>query len=226
MSGSPFTLADQVRAALASHGLLVRGILHPADPPQLTDGAPAASILLVGHAGSSLWPAFTEWQAKDEGGPDPLDRWSKAVIQPLAESFGATAWFPSDPPYQPFQRWAMEAEGLKASPLGILIHPQFGLWHGYRAALGFATRIENDLPSVAGPHPCDSCAEKPCLTTCPVGAVSPERFDVAACRAFLPVQADHLCLESGCLARAACPVGAAYRYDPAQLRFHMAALKL
>ena len=34
------------------------------------------------------------------------------------------------------------------------------------------------------------------------------------------------CMLSGCLARAACPVGAAYRYNGAQLRFHMAALSL
>jgi hypothetical protein len=33
-------------------------------------------------------------------------------------------------------------------------------------------------------------------------------------------------MASGCLARAACPVGAGYYYEAAQLRFHMAALSL
>ena len=30
----------------------------------------------------------------------------------------------------------MRAEGLKPSPLGVLVHPDFGLWHGYRGAIG------------------------------------------------------------------------------------------
>ena len=55
---------------------------------------------------------------------------------------GGTAWFPSEKPWQPFQQWAMRAEGLKASPLGVLIHPDYGLWHGYRGAIGFAARME------------------------------------------------------------------------------------
>ena len=36
----------------------------------------------------------------------------------------------------------MRAEGLKPSPIGILMHPQFGLWHAYRGALLFDVEIE------------------------------------------------------------------------------------
>ena len=30
------------------------------------------------------------------------------------------------------------------------------------------------------PHPCDSCDDRPCLASCPAGAVSDDPFDVAA----------------------------------------------
>ena len=220
-----------IRAALEPHGLFLRGFVNfAADEtvPRLADGRPAGSVLLIGNIGSSLWPAFSRWRGErpDGGGGDPLDDWSKAVIRPVAAAARATAWFPSDPPWQPFQQWAMHAEGLKASPLGILIHPVYGLWHGYRGALGFAERIE-DEPFAARPHPCDGCRDKPCLSICPAGAVQAETFDVPACRTHLRTpEGQGGCMRAGCLARAACPVGAGYRYDEAQLRFHMAALSL
>lgn len=220
-----------IRAAFEPHGLFLRGFVNFSGEeaaPRLADGRSAASVLLIGNIGSSLWPAFSRWRAAqpDRGGGDPLDAWSKAVIGTVAASVEATAWFPSDPPWQPFQQWAMRAEGLKASPLGILIHPVYGLWHGYRGALGFAERIEAE-PFLRQRHPCDDCREKPCLAPCPAGAVRAETFDVPACRSHLRgPEGQAGCMPSGCLARAACPVGAQYRYDEAQLRFHMAALSL
>ena len=220
-----------IRAALEPHGLFLRGVVNfngGEAAPELADGRPAAGVVLVGNIGSSIWPAFSRWrdEAPDRGGSDPLDTWSKETIRPVAASAAATAWFPSDPPWQPFQQWAMRAEGLMASPLGILIHPVYGLWHGYRGALGFAEPVEGDAAPRA-PHPCDCCPQKPCLATCPAGAMRQEGFDVRACRDHLrSPQGQAGCMTSGCLARAACPVGASYRYDEAQLRFHMAALSL
>jgi hypothetical protein len=222
---------DMIRAALEPHGLFLRGSVNFSESeavPALSDGSRAASAVLIGNIGSSLWPAFSRWREDkpDRGGSDPLDTWSKEVIGTIAATAKATTWFPSDPPWQPFQQWAMRAEGLKASPLGILIHPIYGLWHGYRAALGFAERIEH-VSAVAVAHPCDHCPDKPCLTTCPAGAVRPPVFDVPTCREHLrSAEGQGGCMGSGCLARAACPVGAAYRYNESQLHFHMAALSL
>ena len=224
-------MLEEIRAALEPHGLFLRGFVNFSGSelaPVLENGRPAASVLLVGNIGSAFWPAFSGWRAAqpDHGGADPLDTWSKAVLRPIATGRNATVWFPSDPPWQPFQQWAMRAEGLKASPLGMLIHPVYGLWHGYRGALGFAERVDAVLPDVQQ-HPCDLCPDKPCLTTCPAEAVRAEVFDVAACRAHLRMpEGQGGCMVSGCFARAACPVGTAYRYNDAQLRFHMAALSL
>ncbi|WFU10871.1 4Fe-4S dicluster domain-containing protein [Rhizobium sp. CB3090] len=229
MSGGS-VIVSELRAALAPHGVFIRGIISfdEGEGPLLADGMPARSVILLGNIGGSIWEPFSRWRQASEnsGHTDPLDEWSKAIIKPLASAFEATAYFPSDPPWQPFQRWAMQAEGLKASPLGILIHPDYGLWHGYRGALGFAGTIEEDGPGRIAAHPCDHCAEKPCLTACPVDAITSVGFDVAACRSHLQTDAGKTgCMIGGCLARNACPVGSAYRYSPAQLAFHMAALR-
>ncbi|WP_047455426.1 ferredoxin [Rhizobium rhizogenes] len=228
MSGSP--MIGKLRAALGAHGVFVRGVVcfDEGEGPLLHDGTPARSVILLGNIGGSIWQPFSHWRQLPEnaGRRDPLDDWSKVVIQPIAAAFSATAYFPSDPPWQPFQRWAMQAEGLKASPLGILIHPEYGLWHGYRGALGFADAIETGEPVVATAHLCDHCAEKPCLTACPVDAVTSGGFDVVGCRSHLGTDAGLAgCMTGGCLARNACPVGANYRYSSAQLAFHMAALQ-
>ena len=225
-------LTDEIEAVLAPYGLHPRGVARFADGaggPLLDDGQAARVVLLIGNIGGSMWQAFSNWRALEgnRACADPLDHWSKQVIGDLAAKTGATAYFPSNPPYQPFQRWAMSAEGLRPSPLGILIHPEFGLWHGYRGALGFAEDIfEREKASVnAPPHPCDDCTGRPCLAACPVAAVTADRFDVAACRQFLASEAGREgCMDKGCLARAACPVGSHYRYPEGQLRFHMKAL--
>ena len=223
--------SETIRAALRPHGLFLRGLVNftaGEAAPALGDGRPAACVALIGNVGSSIWPHFRAWQdgAPDRGGADPLDAWSKAAIGPISVALGATAYFPSDPPWQPFQQWAMRAEGLRASPLGILIHPVYGLWHGYRGALAFADAIETE-GEVAGPHPCDGCRDRPCLNRCPAGAVTAAGFDVAGCRGYLGTEAGReACMIAGCLARNACPVGAVHRYCDDQLRFHMAALRL
>ncbi|MBB3452828.1 ferredoxin [Rhizobium sp. BK313] len=223
-------IVGELRAALAPHGVFVRGIVSfgEGEGPALADGTPARSVILLGNIGGSIWQPFSRWRQSSEnaGRNDPLDDWSKAIIRPVAAAFDATAYFPSDPLWQPFQRWAMQAEGLKTSPLGILIHPDYGLWHGYRGALGFADVIEDDERGMVVAHACDHCAEKPCLTACPVDAITLTGFDVAGCRSHLRTDAGKAgCMTGGCLARNACPVGTGYRYSQAQLAFHMAALR-
>lgn len=223
------SIVRKLRAALGVHGVFARGSVwfDEGEGPLLQGGTPARSVILLGNVGGSIWQPFSRWRQLPENVDclDPLDDWSKAIIQPIAAALGATAYFPSDPPWQPFQRWAVQAEGLKASPLGILIHPEYGVWHGYRGALGFADAIEVGEPAVAASHPCDRCVERPCMTACPVDAVTSGGFGVADCRSYLRMDAGQAgCMASGCLARNACPVGASYRYSPVQLAFHMAAL--
>ena len=165
-----------------------------------------------------MWEAFSPNIGAER---NPLDRWTKKVIDPIAEKFDARAIYPFGADVPPFQRWALRAETVYPSPLGILIHPEYGLWHAYRAALLFPERLELPLRSTA-PSPCDTCADKPCLSACPVGAFNGTTYDLGACAAHLATSRQ-TCLESGCRARDACPVGEEWRYAEAQTRFHMAA---
>jgi hypothetical protein len=209
----------RIGEALAAHGLIPRGgFVFGNDEP-----APARTVLLVGNAGADYWPHFSRWREGQPAGlADPLDTWSRKVLGDIASRFAARAVSPSDRPFAPFQQWAMRAEGLRASPLGILMHPRYGLWHAFRGALLFDREIV--LPPVASVrHPCETCADRPCLRACPVEAFSPSGFAYEACRAHVRGPKGAACREGGCLARNACPVGADHRYPADVQAFHQAA---
>jgi ferredoxin len=177
---------------------------------------------LVGNVGSSVWPSFSE-HALAAVELHPLDRWSAEVVGAAGAELGAEACFPfGGPPYLPFQRWARKADTVFPSPIGPLIHPEYGLWHAYRGALLFAERLQF-AERRARAHPCDDCAEKPCLSTCPVDAFKTGAYDVPACTRHIDAAVGRSCIEEGCLARRACPVGQEHLYDAAQAEFHMTA---
>jgi hypothetical protein len=212
-----------IEAALRARGLVPRGAFHPEPPdcvPPLSGGRAAATLVLAGNVGGSMWDAF---RRERPAGGDPLDRWSGEALGAIARALGAAALLPGGPPpHLPFQRWAMRAEPVHRSPLGILIHPDYGLWHAYRGALAFAERLALP-PADRRESPCDRCAERPCLGACPVDAFTPRGYDDAGCAAHVSSPAGGECLDRGCLARRACPIGAAHRYGAEQQRFHMAA---
>lgn len=202
---------------LEPYGLILRGGFHPEHDE--VGFAGALTMILVGNAGPVMWSAFAP---EIDGGPDPLNRWTERVIAPVAKQLGAEVRYPFGQPYWPFQQWAQRAEGLRQSPLGLLIHPEYGLWHAYRAALLLPERIALPTLGPVAPHPCELCIEKPCLRACPVGAFSPAGYHVPACASHLATS-QGLCAEGGCHARDACPVGTEWRYPPEQIRFHMEA---
>ncbi len=216
---------DDIAAALAGHGLLARGGFHPGAADDVP-GRPA-TIVLAGNAGPAMWRAF-ERERRDEA--DPLDSWTRRVLERIAAKLGATALFPfAGPPWLPFQRWAMRAEAAFASPIGLLIHPDHGLWHAYRGALAFRERLALPGRDARG-RPCDDCPDKPCLTSCPVGAFtapkgadSHDYFCIPACVGYLKEEAGKDCLNQGCKARRSCPIGKSSYYGEAQATHHMTA---
>ena len=132
-------------ARAAAVGLSVRGAFHPsADEAQqlsimaATDG----TCVLLGFTGGVQWPCFASSVEATDGIPDPLDRWSRRLIGALAWEFGAGEVYPSGQPRVPFQRLAARAESVHPSPIGLLIHREWGLWHAYRGALLFHARFE------------------------------------------------------------------------------------
>ena len=85
------------------------------------------SGLLVGNAGSSLWASFSSSSEASDGMRDPMNRWTERLVNEIALELGADARFPFGETIWPFQAYAKAATGMKQSPIGLLIHPEFGL---------------------------------------------------------------------------------------------------
>lgn len=213
MSARADELRTEVQGLFASSGMMPFGWF------KLDDGRPA---LLIGNIGSSLWQAFSRSAEFVDGSPNPLDRWTTEIVEPVASELGAEARYPFGEPRWPFQAYAKAATGMNNSPLGLLIHPQYGLWTALRALLVFKGGFDVPTHHVDW-HSCDRCVEKPCLQVCPVDAFGPDGYDWQGCKAHVASPQGKICLGGGCLARRACPVGAEYAYEEAHQAFHMAA---
>lgn len=212
----------QLAKAVQHAGFRLCGGFNPEprdDVPSPWADMPIRTVFLVGNAGPTMWKRF---QMERTDAENPLDSWCRSELTALASQFGAHPRFPFQRPYLPFQRWLMRSEPCHASPLGILVHPRFGLWHAIRGALLFARDIGVPTQSDEG-SPCQNCPGRPCLFACPVAAFSSGSYDVPRCAGHLrsPEGAD--CMSLGCRARRACPLGKESRYSPEQAAFHMAA---
>jgi hypothetical protein len=216
---------DILRTRCQAAGLAWRGAFHPGPEdavPFFADGHAVGTLVLLGFAGRQQWEVFTKSPEYADGHPDPLDRWSRRIIDSLAPSDGAAFYPFGGPPWLPFQRWAARAEPVHVSPLRILIHPDWGLWHSYRGAIALLPRLPLPVPP-AQTSPCEACIDKPCLRGCPVQAVSLTGFDGSACLEHIATKSGAACRE-GCLARRSCPVASSHRYGADQARFHLKAL--
>lgn len=218
--GRAATFASLEAKANERH-LTVLGGFHPTP----ADGAPhtCKTLLMLGPDEPGFWPAFQGSPESRDGLPDPMDRWSRRVIDLWAAEIGATAVYPfGGPPFAPFFRWAERTGRIKASPIRLLVHDVAGLMVSFRGALAFGEHIALPAPPAA---PCPTCTAKPCLTACPVAAFDGTSYDVEACKDYLATPDGSDCTEQGCKARRACPVSAAYPRLAAQSAFHMKAFK-
>ena len=186
------------------------------------DGLPAGfeTLVLLGPQEPGFWAHVIATPEFADGRPDPLDRWSRRVIGRLACTLGGKARFPfGGPPYAPFIGWALRSGRAWVSPVGLLVHDVAGLMVSYRGAI--ALREQLTLPSPPA-RPCDGCADKPCLSACPVGALGASgAYDLGACHGFLDKPDGADCLNAGCRVRRACPVSQACGRVAAQSAHHM-----
>ena len=146
---------ETVLAAVSRTGLVPRGALPLEEKERRGALADVGTIVLAGMAGRDGWGAFAASAEALDGLDHPLDRWSRRLIEGLARDLGALALFPfGGPPFWPFQQWARRAEPVHPSPIGLLIHPVYGLWHSYRGALAFHEALDVPEPAAA-PSPCE-----------------------------------------------------------------------
>lgn len=201
---------SEISGMAAARHLEVLGGFACEDEAGLPKGT--RTVLMLGP----LQPGFWDQVKASEfwGGPDPVDRWSRVEVGQLACDLGGKALFPfGGPPYQPFYSWALRTGAIWESPVKLLVHGSQGLMVSFRGALALKEVVEVPV----GKRPCDNCA-KPCLTACPVGALTGAGYDVPACHRHLNTGPD--CMK-GCLVRRACPVSASHARMPEQSAYHM-----
>jgi len=221
---------SELENLLRPNGLLILGAFDASDQEAVFFGDEQPDdrqIILVGNAGSSIWPAFTASPENGDGLPHPLDRWSRRIGTAVAAELDARVVFPFEgPPYPAFLNWTERSGQAFPSPLSMFIHGEYGLWHAYRFALllpGTASRFPQGGQAVS---PCLSCTGQPCLTACPVDAFTGEAYRVGKCVAYLAGDEHSDCRQAGCGARRACPFEAGFQYRPVHARFHMEAFLL
>jgi hypothetical protein len=209
-----------VLTAICNEGFTPLGWFAPAPGEEVASDVSAQFVILIGNAGPQM---FTRFRREQSSAPGGLDSWCRAVIGALADRLGAQAVYPFDTPPPPFLTWAKRSGAIHHSPLGLGIHADYGLWHAYRAALMF--KVAFDIPPSRSRSPCETCADKPCLSACPVDAFTGSFYEVERCVDHIASPAGQDCMAEGCLARRACPIGLPFRYQSAQSRFHMEAFR-
>lgn len=243
MSDESELLLEKLIAALAEWGL---NLVHVFDLSELPDSMRAdlkalqpdlnkfQQLVLIAHGGKDLWQRF---KAEQVQGDEPLDQmcvnaWKSVVEKEPLRNPNYQILYPTA---EPLASTGVSLPALGAlagwhhtSPLGIGIHPQFGLWSAYRLLiltdtnLANVSNLQNDNLNAGteAQSPCDACASKPCLAACPAGAVNATAFKVSDCidHRMSPGSA----CQQQCLSRIACPVAREHRYTKEQINYHYA----
>ena len=180
------------------------------------------SIVVFGNYGRGLWEAFLndikQHPQHLSQHQHPLDDFVLRNIQKSDPSPPSSRrWIRCAADEKTFVDFRMLAHhaGLGCiSPVGLLIHPEFGLWTGFRAALLSTQKIPLSPPSV---DVCTSCATKVCISSCPAQAVQTTGWSVQKCADFH--QQSTLC-HGRCHARLECPIGSSYKHGKLQHEYH------
>lgn len=176
------------------------------------------TLILIGHGGNAMW---RQARAQDRlQGADPIDSFSlfyvTRFINEYMDGCPHVVLYPGPIPI-PLQQLGALAGWHHASPLGVGVNEQYGLWFGYRAAVLVQTKLAVDV-AVRGDSPCVRCKDKPCVHTCPASALSTTNSpNVGVCVDFR-LEHNSPCANQ-CLARSVCPAGEQYRYSDDQMRY-------
>jgi epoxyqueuosine reductase len=217
---SPLPQADVLNHAGLNRQHVFDLAALPADLVAPLEPAPhERQLILFGHAGRRLWECV---QAEGIHSAHPIDEYSVRTVERwLAQALPQARSRLVFPGAQRIglQRLGSLAGWHRAAPFMVGIDSVWGSWFAYRAAILIDTGLPPSAPIDNG-YPCGNCADKPCITACPAGALTSGRFDLSACITGR-LAADSNCA-LGCTARNACTIGAQHRYDESQIR-HSAA---
>lgn len=179
-------------------------------------------LYLIGNIGSKHYDIYAKLGIPKKQSMDVFTQEALETI--FSQSKITKAFYPSIKPYAPFQSWAKRAHIGYSSPLGMLVHPKWGLWFAFRAAILSTDKIEGliDNPYNEEISPCIPCSDKPCISNCPAKAVKAECFNYQNCQNYLRDNSHSHCATYSCIARNSCPIGQEYRYSDEHQKFHMA----
>lgn len=197
--------------------LSILGGFHSNSDDKTPEGC--KTLLLLGPDEPHFWSHLKTSPEGMDGASDPVDRWSKRVIDDWARHLNASAVYPfGGPPYAPFFSWALRSGRIEASPIQLLVHDVAGLFVSFRGALALPVHVDLSEPE---PGPCMSCSDTPCKSACPVDAFARKSYDVETCKTYLQTRAGQDCMDNGCKARRACPVSQRFGRLPEQSAYHM-----
>lgn len=186
------------------------------------------SIVLIGNGGADFWHSFKAHAAANPGWwdrDDPLDDFTREIVEkdvvtPIQKlDIGCRAVYPfGSSPTLNFMQLAMLAGLAGPSIIGVVVHPVFGPWIAFRAALLLDRELDHPGEAV-GFDPCPTCRTRSCITACPASAVSfPSGWDIPRCLSHR-VEAYPDCA-AGCHARVACVLSPEQRYPEDELAYH------
>ncbi|MDH3375744.1 MAG: hypothetical protein OEQ39_02090 [Gammaproteobacteria bacterium] len=215
------------RQFLADSGLNILGIFDVANlpapicDPLRADGVAFEryrSLVLIAAGGVTFWSALQAFGMRSD---NPVDAFSRYLAERFVAEYlqcdDALHLYPGRNAI-PLQQLGVLAGWHHPSPLGLGIHAKFGLWFAYRSAI-LVTQSLPPTRAQLSESPCVSCADKPCVSTCPPGAVRADNpLALATCIGFR-LKSGSVC-EAQCLARGACPVGVEHRYPDEQTAYY------
>ncbi len=228
---------DKIRRAALPHGLnLVAAIpvaRYDAVVKEVSRASAidptARSIVVIGNGGGALWEALKSHAAKNPGWwnrENPLDDFTREVVErdlatPLrASGLRCTTVYPfmNNSATLSFIELGKVAGICGPSILGVTVHPLYGPWIAFRAAL----LLDEELDSPGGAlgfDPCPTCTARTCIPACPAGAVSVESgWNIPKCLTHR-VEVEPDCTPR-CHARANCVLGPNHRYPADELAYH------
>ena len=228
---------DRIRKAGQPYGLnLVAGIPIARYDAMVTEPYRAAaidggarSIVVIANGGGALWQAL-QLHARQKPGwftrDHPLDDFTREVVEnqivPAVQSAGLSSTtiypFMSSGRTLNFIELGKIAGLAGPSILGVVVHPRFGPWMAFRAALLVDEDI--DLPGEAiGFDPCPTCESRSCVPACPTGAVAfPAGWDIPRCLNYR-IESEADCAPR-CHSRVACVLGPEHRYPDDEVAYH------
>ena len=228
---------DRLKAELAGYGLnlyarfrlrqLIKAELGGLERQPAVDFDSNQDLLLIANGGPRYWHYNSE--CTDFESANPIDECAVStvlsVLDRLDADAEATVLYPAPTFRLSLLQLGRMAGWQQRSPLGLGLHPQYGLWFAYRVVL----LIDGDCFKQAPDEPvmtadttastCLNCESRACIQRCPAAALSLHALpDMQRCSSHR-LATDSSC-ETRCLAREACPVATEYQYPEQQIAYH------